>query len=82
MQCWMFWGRWAALPSGDAWGISTFVYNPEQYFNFRSNSAISAYAGEVAELLPNCESLLDWKGPEHLDQQRRRVVGFLAAHTP
>lgn len=37
---------------------------------------------EVAELLPNCEILVDWKGPEHLAAQRRRVVDFLAAHTP
>ncbi len=37
---------------------------------------------EVAELLPNSESLVDWKGPEHLEEQRRRVVDFLASHTP
>ncbi len=37
---------------------------------------------EVAELLPNCKSLVDWKGPEHLAEQRRAVVGFLASHTP
>ncbi len=37
---------------------------------------------EVAELLPDAEMLLDWKGPDHLDAQRARVVGFLEAHTP
>lgn len=35
---------------------------------------------EVAELLPDCESLLDWKGPEHIDAQLSRVTAFLAAH--
>jgi len=37
---------------------------------------------EVAELLPNSENLADWKGPEHLEEQRRRVVAFLEMHTP
>ena len=37
---------------------------------------------ELGELLPNSESLLDWKGPEHLEEQRRRVVAFLGMHTP
>jgi pimeloyl-ACP methyl ester carboxylesterase len=37
---------------------------------------------ELAELLPNAEMLRDWKGPEHLAEQRRRVVAFLAKHTP
>jgi pimeloyl-ACP methyl ester carboxylesterase len=37
---------------------------------------------EVAELLPNSEILVDWKGPEHLAEQRRRVVDFLTRHTP
>lgn len=37
---------------------------------------------EVAELLPNSEILVDWKGPDHLDEQRRRVTDFLARHTP
>lgn len=36
---------------------------------------------ELAELLPTAELLVDWKGPEHLDEQRRRVVAFLAAQT-
>jgi len=37
---------------------------------------------EVAELLPEAEMLVDWKGPEHIDEQRQRVVDFLASHTP
>jgi len=37
---------------------------------------------ELAELLPNNECLIDWKGPEHLDAQLQSVVDFLAAHTP
>ncbi|MDA1324638.1 MAG: alpha/beta hydrolase [Proteobacteria bacterium] len=37
---------------------------------------------EVAELLPDAEMLVDWKGPEHIDAQRERVVGFLKRHTP
>ncbi len=37
---------------------------------------------ELADLLPKAEMLRDWKGPEHLDEQRRRVVGFLEKLTP
>ena len=37
---------------------------------------------ELDELLANSECLLDWKGPEHLEAQRRRVVAFLGMHTP
>jgi len=37
---------------------------------------------EVADLLPNSETLVDWKGPDHIEEQRRRVVDFLAKHTP
>ncbi len=37
---------------------------------------------ELSRLLPNAETLVNWKGPEHLDEQRRRVVAFLAKHTP
>lgn len=36
---------------------------------------------EVAELLPNAECLPDWKGPDHLDAQRDKVLEFLARHT-
>jgi pimeloyl-ACP methyl ester carboxylesterase len=37
---------------------------------------------EVAALLPNAEMLRDWKGPEHIDAQRQRVLTFLEKHTP
>jgi pimeloyl-ACP methyl ester carboxylesterase len=37
---------------------------------------------EIADLLPNSEILVDWKGPDHIDEQSRRVVDFLAKHTP
>jgi pimeloyl-ACP methyl ester carboxylesterase len=37
---------------------------------------------EVADLLPDAERLVDWKGPDHIDIQRQRVVEFLARHTP
>ncbi len=37
---------------------------------------------EVAELLPDAEILRDWKGPDHMDEQRERVTGFIAKHTP
>jgi pimeloyl-ACP methyl ester carboxylesterase len=37
---------------------------------------------ELAAQLPGAEMLRDWKGPAHLDEQRRRVLGFLERHTP
>ncbi len=37
---------------------------------------------ELNELLPNVEQLFDWKGPRHRDEQKRRVLAFLAEHTP
>ena len=37
---------------------------------------------ELARVLPKVEQLKDWKGPLHLDAQRRAVVEFLARHTP
>jgi hypothetical protein len=39
-------------------------------------------AEELAELLPGVEVLQDWKGPEHLEAQRSRVLAFLDNHTP
>jgi pimeloyl-ACP methyl ester carboxylesterase len=36
---------------------------------------------ELARLLPKAEMLQDWKGPQHLAEQRQRVVDFLAGHT-
>ena len=42
-----------------------------------------AVAGlDLAKLLPNAEMLRDWKGPEHIAAQQRRVLAFLAKHTP
>lgn len=37
---------------------------------------------ELVKLLPNAAMLRDWKGPAHIDAQRKRVLGFLAQHTP
>jgi pimeloyl-ACP methyl ester carboxylesterase len=37
---------------------------------------------ELAKLLGNREVLDPWKGPEHLDVQLERVLGFLGIHTP
>jgi hypothetical protein len=42
----------------------------------------AAIGQEVADLLPNREMLKDWKGPDHLDAQRRTVLAFLDKHTP
>ena len=36
---------------------------------------------EAADLLPDADMLVDWKGPEHIDEQRERVVAFLKKHT-
>jgi pimeloyl-ACP methyl ester carboxylesterase len=37
---------------------------------------------ELAKILPNNEMLRDWKGPEHIEAQRRTVLAFLEKHTP
>ncbi len=37
---------------------------------------------ELAEILPGAELLQEWKGPAHIDEQRRRVLAFLEQHTP
>jgi pimeloyl-ACP methyl ester carboxylesterase len=42
----------------------------------------AAIGAELAELLPNAERLDAWKGPEHLEQQRRCVTAFLGKYTP
>jgi pimeloyl-ACP methyl ester carboxylesterase len=42
----------------------------------------AATSAELAALLPGVEVLTDWRGPEYLEQQRRRVVAFLTANTP
>ena len=42
----------------------------------------AATSEELASLLPGVEVLTDWRGPDHLEQQRSRVVAFLKRHTP
>lgn len=42
----------------------------------------AATSTELAALLPGVEVLTDWRGPEHLEQQKSRVVAFLKRHTP
>lgn len=37
---------------------------------------------ELAALLPGAEMLRDWKGPAHLEEQRRCVLAFLDRHAP
>ena len=37
---------------------------------------------ELARLLPNVEQLVNWKGPQHLAEQKSRVLEFLAKHSP
>ncbi|MGE4047523.1 MAG: alpha/beta fold hydrolase [Acetobacteraceae bacterium] len=42
----------------------------------------AATSAELAELLPGVEVVEQWRGPEHLDEQYRRVRAFLDRHTP
>ena len=37
---------------------------------------------ELKQLLPGLEVLENWRGPEHLDEQLRRVLAFVDRHTP
>jgi pimeloyl-ACP methyl ester carboxylesterase len=37
---------------------------------------------ELADLLTDAECLVDWKGPDHIDAQRRTVIDYLERHTP
>jgi predicted DNA-binding transcriptional regulator YafY len=37
---------------------------------------------ELKQLLPGLEVLENWRGPEHLGEQLRRVLAFLDRHTP
>ena len=39
-------------------------------------------SAELAQLLPGIEVLEDWRGPEHLGEQSRRVLAFLDRNTP
>jgi len=42
----------------------------------------AAIGRKLAEILPGTECFEDWKGPAHIDEQRQRVLAFLARHTP
>ena len=42
----------------------------------------AATSTELAALLPGVEVLAEWRGPQHLEQQRSRVVDFLRRMTP
>jgi hypothetical protein len=42
----------------------------------------AATSTELAALLPGVEVLINWRGPDYLEQQRSRVVAFLKANTP
>jgi pimeloyl-ACP methyl ester carboxylesterase len=37
---------------------------------------------ELGAILPKAEMLRDWKGPAHIEAQRRTVLAFLDKHTP
>ena len=42
----------------------------------------AATSAELEALLPGVEVIRAWRGPEHMDAQRERVVSFLKRHTP
>ncbi len=42
----------------------------------------AATSDELARLLPGVEVVHQWRGPEHMDDQRQRVTAFLDRHTP
>jgi pimeloyl-ACP methyl ester carboxylesterase len=42
----------------------------------------AATSAELAALLPQIEVLTNWRGPDHLAAQEKRVVDFLRAHAP
>jgi pimeloyl-ACP methyl ester carboxylesterase len=42
----------------------------------------AATSAELEALLPGVEVVRDWRGPDHMDNQRARVMDFLARHTP
>ncbi len=42
----------------------------------------AATSAELAELLPGVEVLTNWRGPDHMEEQRKRVIAFLDRHTP
>ena len=42
----------------------------------------AATSTELEALLPGVEVIREWRGPDHMDAQRDRVVAFLKRHTP
>ena len=36
----------------------------------------------LRDSLPGVEVVRDWRGPDHMENQRARVMDFLARHTP
>ena len=42
----------------------------------------AATSDELARLLPGVEVVHQWRGPEHMAEQRARVTAFLERHTP
>lgn len=42
----------------------------------------AATSDELAALLPGAEVMHEWRGPEHAENQRIRVMDLLARHTP
>jgi len=74
------------------WG-SDFVFSVDRDFARRCPTPCIVLPGddtphpavigaELAEIIPNAERLDAWKGPKNLAEQQRRVVNFLAKHTP
>jgi len=42
----------------------------------------AAIGEEIIALVPNAETLRQWKGPEHLQTAIAHVAAFLERHTP
>jgi hypothetical protein len=42
----------------------------------------AATSDELERLLPGVEVVRQWRGPEHMEEQRKRVTAFLDRHTP
>ena len=39
-------------------------------------------SAELEKLIPGMEVIRNWRGPEHMEEQRTRVIAFLDRHTP
>jgi hypothetical protein len=42
----------------------------------------AATSDELSRLLPGVEVVHQWRGPEFMEEQRKRVTAFLDRHTP